>query len=203
MSPVDGNTVASEICFLGEIQTRPPASVREMEISSPDKNASSVVEWEQDGVKDSSTVLLGSCTRGWRRRARSRRNYFLFSDPEREVDCLTGCSSRPCPSAHVCVRESVRITFCSDGLIHGKCRNCLTMFFPLMLHNHRMFLSNLPKACIYNAYSSETWHYIIVCLISPPSGQRVCYMFLFIYLLISIFPPHFVGFTLQYFFSFF
>lgn len=95
-----------------------------------DKNASSVVEWEQDGVKDSSTALLGSCTRGWRRRARSRCNYFLFSDPEGEVDCLTGCSSRPCPSAHVCVRESVRITFCSDDLIHGKCRNCLTMVFP-------------------------------------------------------------------------
>lgn len=78
------------------------------------KTASSVVEREQDGVKDSPAALLGSCTRGWRRRARSRRNYFLFSDPEREVDCLTSCSSRPCPCAHVCVRQSLWNIFCSD-----------------------------------------------------------------------------------------
>lgn len=98
------------------------------------KNASSVVEREQDGVKDSSPALLGSCTRGWRRRARSRRNYFLFSDPEREVDCLTSCSSRLCPCAHICVLQSARNIFCSYGLIHRRNRNypilLLFIYFP-------------------------------------------------------------------------
>lgn len=40
-------------------QTRRPASDRETGLNSPDENASSVVGWEQDGVKDSSTALLG------------------------------------------------------------------------------------------------------------------------------------------------
>lgn len=88
------------------------------------KNASSVVEREQDGVKDSSPALLGSCTRGWRRCARSRRNYFLFSDPEREVDCLTSCSSRVPSHTHICGRQSLRNIFCSHGIIHGQNRNC-------------------------------------------------------------------------------
>lgn len=76
-----------------------------------------------DGNKMASRILplpcSGSCTRGWRRRARSRRNYFLFSDPERGVDCLT---SRPRPCAHACVRETLRTTFCSRGLIRGRSR---------------------------------------------------------------------------------
>lgn len=39
--------------------TRRPASDRRTGLDSPDKNASSVVGREQDGVKDSSTDLLG------------------------------------------------------------------------------------------------------------------------------------------------
>lgn len=51
------------------------------------------VDWEQDGVKDSFFVVHGSSTHGWRRRARSRHNYFLFSCPVREADVLVQVST--------------------------------------------------------------------------------------------------------------
>lgn len=143
-------------CVLAQVQTRPPASVRVLELffarqkKKKKKIASSVVEREQDGVKDSSSALLGSCTRGWRRRARSRRNYFLFSDPEREVDCLTSCSSRPRPCAHVCVRQPLRNIFCSDytdssSRTKQKLPDLQYSISPLMLHNHLVFVLRLSQ----------------------------------------------------------
>lgn len=66
------------------------------------------------GNKMASRILplpgSGSCTRGWRRRARSRRNYFLFSDPEREVDCLTS-------RVRACVRTRLRPGVAPDYIL--------------------------------------------------------------------------------------
>lgn len=125
------------ICVLGEVQTWSPASVRVLELISSDRKKLPLAS-EQDGVKDSSPALLGSCTRGWRRRARSRRNYFLFSDPEREVDCLTSCSSRPCRCTHICVRQSVRniLQRWYNSWTKQQLSDLHYDIFPLMLHNH-------------------------------------------------------------------